>query len=790
MDSSGNARSSAHQLNQFVSHGGQTAVNAGTLTNNGNLTINAGAANNLLKDLPCLNDAVYGYYKEDGEEEEEEEGDEEPICHEGTRTAILAEIDEWLNAENSESIFWISGWAGTGKSTIARTVAKDNIDKGRASASFFFARGKGDRARAKHLTTTITRQLAYSSSSLKPRIISVLERDPEIHHKRLELQWRQLIFGPISEQDGPITNSPISLVIDGLDECEDQKGLGILIDLLRGTHPRNLRLLVTSRPSVLDRFQATETLNCHYQHCVLHTMDGNVVNEDICHFLRDNFRRRRVGIAEKHLQQLVHLAGGLFVWADTAIKFITYDKSFGQKRLNEILRTKRSATEPERKLDEIYLLVLRAAIRPRLSRDELRIYCEAMRHLLGCIVALYSELPPRSLYNLIDNERFSEEDHMISLHEMLKSLRAILDVPDQKDEDSATIQLHHLSLRDFLSDADRCTDERFLVNQVGAHTTLFQNCIRVLRGFREREIPQDVARISIDQKQSYDNPVITPQIEYASLYWVRHLRDSGRAVYDDDDIHQFLKDHALHWLESLSWMEKIDEAVDAMDCLCSLAMDHQSHGLLNFVMGLKEITENRRVLISQSPLQIYSSALIFTPEDNPVRQTCGQEALRWLEYLPKSRKKWRDYLWDHQYYGCDTLSIAFAHSSIALVIRSALCTGVIEAYEPWSGKVLWILGNDGDGITAPTVSQDSEKLAFASHATVHIHEAATGREIQTLTGSEDLIKIAFTGNDQLLLTVSRNCRVAFWDLASGMCLNEVFMDFEKYKNLESHRRGC
>ena len=56
--------------------------------------------------------------------------------------------------------------AGTGKSTIARTVAKLFADRSQLGASFFFSRGRGDLGHAKKLFTTVAAQLASSSLDL------------------------------------------------------------------------------------------------------------------------------------------------------------------------------------------------------------------------------------------------------------------------------------------------------------------------------------------------------------------------------------------------------------------------------------------------------------------------------------------------------------------------------------------------------------------------------------------------------------------------------------------------
>jgi hypothetical protein len=44
--------------------------------------------------------------------------------------------------------------AGTGKSTIANTIAQNYFKQGRLAASFFFSRGGGDTGNASKLVTT------------------------------------------------------------------------------------------------------------------------------------------------------------------------------------------------------------------------------------------------------------------------------------------------------------------------------------------------------------------------------------------------------------------------------------------------------------------------------------------------------------------------------------------------------------------------------------------------------------------------------------------------------------
>jgi hypothetical protein len=113
-----------------------------------------------LDKLPYAKGAMYNSYEDDF-----------ITCHPATRVNLLQEIYNWARNPHSKSIFWLSGWAGIGKSTISRTVARwlahqdghTGVDLG---ASFFFKRGEGDRGSASRFFSTITRELVLKYQGL------------------------------------------------------------------------------------------------------------------------------------------------------------------------------------------------------------------------------------------------------------------------------------------------------------------------------------------------------------------------------------------------------------------------------------------------------------------------------------------------------------------------------------------------------------------------------------------------------------------------------------------------
>ncbi|KAK7415363.1 hypothetical protein QQX98_005902 [Neonectria punicea] len=91
-------------------------------------------------------------------------------CLENTRVELIRQIDDWVNDRQAQTILWLSGMTGTGKSTISRTVATTSAKRGYLGAIFFFKRGEADRGNLSRFYTTIAHQLACSKPNLAGQI--------------------------------------------------------------------------------------------------------------------------------------------------------------------------------------------------------------------------------------------------------------------------------------------------------------------------------------------------------------------------------------------------------------------------------------------------------------------------------------------------------------------------------------------------------------------------------------------------------------------------------------------
>jgi hypothetical protein len=497
-------------------------------------------------------------------------------CLPSTRSDLLQKIRDWADSEDERPIFWLRGLAGTGKSTIARTIAHEYSDTHRLAASFFFSRDiGGDVRNARKFFATIAAQLAEISELLKGHICDAIAQCSDITTRAPREQWSQLVLGPLLKlKGGDVSHRSLVLVVDALDECDGENDIRAIVQLLseaRLLRKVRLRILITSRPETPIRQSFGEMPETDHQDFVLHDISRSIVDGDIRLFVEYHFAviRRQPNFTagwpgRETIEAMVHHAAGLFIWVATAFRYLWDRGRFTEKRLDAILKGNVSKDTPEKGLDTIYLTVLNGSIR-NFNEEEEEDYCSMLKRVLGTVVILSSSLSATSLASLLSA---SKED----VDESLKDLHAILD-PGKEDGDP--IRLHHPSFRDFLLNRKRCDDPRFWVDEREAHELLADGCIALMTARLKRDIcnllePGILAKDISDAQRERRLPL---DLRYACQYWVQHLKKSKTQLEDDSKVskvHKFLQQKFLHWLEVLSLIGKTSEGVHAIILLESM----------------------------------------------------------------------------------------------------------------------------------------------------------------------------------------------------------------------------
>lgn len=446
--------------------------------------------------------------------------------------------------------------AGTGKSTIARTIAITFSRDKMLGASFFFKRGEGDRGNATKLFPTIAGQLANKLPQLRPLIDQAIQDDPGIAFKGIDKHFEKFLLQPLLSLGSSDRPQTMVIVIDALDECEEEEDIELILELLPQLRTTCLQVFLTSRPE-LPNTEIFTTLEHEYLR--LHDVTTEDIEHDISLFLNHRLAEIRKGREPPlpidwpgviNFRKLVSLSTPLFIFASTVCRIFKDPDWDPEDSLTEILTHQYS----ESKLDGTYLPVLDRIVNRQSGLRQRKIIQE-FRQVVGATVLLESPLSVSSLSKLIGLDQ-------TLVYLRLLPLRSILHIsPD------APIRLFHLSFRDFLIGYETREKTPLWVDRKKIHYFLAHRCILTCQSLRKNicRLPSDgTPRANIDQ-QTIDR-YLSPELQYACRYWANHLiQAESHALLDDAQL--FLESHFLHWLEAMSILGFILEVAGTIDCL-------------------------------------------------------------------------------------------------------------------------------------------------------------------------------------------------------------------------------
>ncbi|EXL39066.1 hypothetical protein FOCG_18314 [Fusarium oxysporum f. sp. radicis-lycopersici 26381] len=699
-----------------------------------------------------------------------------PTCLQDTRVELLKDVQLWIDSTDSKVIFWLNGMAGTGKSTISRTVAQARHDRGDLGASFFFKRGEIDRDSLAKFVSTLAYQLAWSIPGLAPLMKKAIDADSKIAHKGVEDQFKKLIREPLSEAAVvPSVPSLIVIIVDALDECDaTDDDIKMLLRLLSGVHSRGrlrIRVLVTSRPELPVRLGFSSIEGTH-QGLILHKIPQSIIVHDISVFLRHEFanirnRFNRVAVEElklpvywpggANLEKLTRAAVPLFIFAATLCRFIN-DSCLGSpdKLLQSVLH--HTSNGHASKLHMTYSPVLKQHVVNRPERERCDII-ESFRLIVGTIITLASPLSVRALAQLLDV-------HIDEVTTRLGMLHSVLEVPESLD---SPVRLLHLSFRDYLVDPENRDTVDFWVDEKLTHRKLAQHCLRVMRGALCKNICSlsflGVYRSEVDVRQIEER--IPQELQYACMNLVHHQTKVDFEPNGSNDIYDFLKTHFLHWLEALSLIGRISESIGFIDELESIVDPERGTQVLSFLRDAKRFVLNYRWIIDTAPLQLYASAVVFAPKQSIIRQTFKRYLPGWISLLPTVDSDWNAVLQTLEGHTSFINSAVFSNDGT--LIASGSRDNTVKIWNVATGAEERTLEGHTGSVSSVVFSNDGRLIASGSHDnTVKIWNVATGEEAQTLKGHTDFINsAAFSKNDTLIASGSRDNTVKIWKAKDG-----------------------
>jgi NACHT domain len=480
----------------------------------------------------------------------------EKVRIERTKGGLLTDSSRWIlnNSEfqrwregNHSQLLWIKGDAGKGKTMLIIGIINElqQPRSGKSSVtevlSYFLCQGTDSRL---NTATAILRGIIYLLASEQPFLISHL-RKPYDHAGR-KLFEDSSAFYSLSDVFRQMVQDPkltvAYLVVDALDECE--VGLPQLLDLITWTvsaQPTRVKWLVSSRNRDdieqrlgLDDSHTRLSLELNADHI------SNAVDVYVDYKVSQLVSLRNDKALQDHVRdQIRQKSDGTFLWVA-----LVFEELLGALRRNvsQVLNRIPKGLTPlyDRMINQIQ----------QLDYD----YPQLCLLTLATATLAYRPLHILEIRSLAGLEE--EIPDLEDLARIINMCGSFLTIRDNY------VYFIHQSAKDYLT--INASGIIFPAGQI--HYDMFSWSLDALSKTLRRDMYnlQDPGSL---MKNAPDPDPLGP-IKYSCVFWVDHLYkaddqslDRRMDLSDNGPIFAFLREHFLHWLESLSVTHKLSDGI-------------------------------------------------------------------------------------------------------------------------------------------------------------------------------------------------------------------------------------
>ncbi|KAL6904131.1 hypothetical protein GGI43DRAFT_311637 [Trichoderma evansii] len=655
------------------------------------------------------------------------------------------DFQRWRNDPQSH-LLWIKGDPGKGKTMLLCGII-DELEKDFDNRlSYFFC--QATEARLSN-ATAVLRGLIYLLVDQQPSLISHVRKKHDHAGKQLfedRNAWEALSKILAAMLNDPSLNGAI-LIIDALDECKTNRYQ--LLDFI--TKPSRVKWIVSSRgwPDIEEKLDNLE------QKVRLHLE----LNKDSISKAVDTYIGYKVDRLARHKKYdketrdavetyLTSNADDTFLW----VALVCQELADPKVRKRHTLNTLKSFPPG---LDSLYDRMI-----GHIGDSKDAGLC---REVLATASALYRPITLGELKVLVESLEDLDRD---DLEEIIRSCGSFLTLRE------GVIYFVHQSAKDFL--LNKASDQILPSGAAHQHHAIFSRSLEALSENLKRDV-YELGTLGFPINQvSPPDPDPLASIRYSCVFWVDHLDDSERqAKISDKDledagiVHDFLQKKYLYWLESLSLLHSMSEGVREVQKLQALVKTKEARQLTELLQDARRFILSHKRAIEIAPLQVYASALVFSPTRSLIRELFEKEEPNWITLKPNLESDWNACLQTLEGHGDWVSSVAFSADSQRLASGSHDKT--VKVWDAATGACVQTLEGHGNLVSSVAFSADSQRLASGSRdKTVKVWDVVTGACVQTLEGHGDWVSsVAFSADGQRLASGSHDKTVKIWDTATG-----------------------
>ncbi|PHH49792.1 Vegetative incompatibility protein HET-E-1 [Ceratocystis fimbriata CBS 114723] len=680
---------------------------------------------------------------------------------ESKKGGLLKDCYQWIvnhqdfqrfRTEKESRILWIKGDPGKGKTMLLCGIIDTLELDSSVDVSYFFCQAASSQL---NTATAVLRGLIHELARRNPQLTKHVRAKYDCMGKTFFSNrnlWHSLCDILTALLKDPSLRNVI-LVVDALDECS--VGRRDLLEFI--AESSHAKWIVSSRnwrdiEEIMN--DAEQEVKIHLdinQHSVCAAVDSYITLKV------DQLARQKKYDDDLKLDILEYLrsnAEGTFLWVALVV----------QELSNENLQNWHALSE---------LRSLPLGLHPLYERMQERISklkdADVCKEIIATALAVYRPLTLEELHGLVKPLEVLKKDNIEKIIALCGSFLTLHD---------GVISFVHQSAKDYF--LSKGSDETRASRLQNLHERVFLRSLDILHEKLKRDIYGLQAPGCLIDEVSVPKPDPLAAIRYSCTYWVDHLCDSGKtgSVGKSDRVLAFIKDKYLQWIEALSLLKNISVAERGIERL-RLDFGESSKHLNDVMMDAGRFLLFHGEAIDIAPLQVYVSALIFSPTNSLIRRMFQHEEPDWIALKPKVGANWSACLRTFEGHTRPVASVMFSNDAQRLVSASGDKT--IKIWDATSGTCLQTLEGHDEWVKSVVFSNDGQRLASVSgDKTVKIWDATSGACLHNLDGHTDLLKsVMFTNDGQRLASVSDDKIVKIWDATAGACL-QTFGNYQMY----------
>ncbi|KFA81583.1 hypothetical protein S40288_09617 [Stachybotrys chartarum IBT 40288] len=660
------------------------------------------------------------------------------------------EFQKWRSDPQSQ-LLWIKGDPGKGKTMLLCGIIDELKEEPDICLSYFFCEATHTRLSN---ATAVLRGLIWLLVIQKPSLISHIREKYDYAGKKAFEDGNA--WEALSKIFASITNDPsldgTILAIDALDECKTNRGR-LLSFLMK---PSRVKWVVTGR-----NWQDIETSLVSTEEKVWLQLELN--QDSISKAVQTYIDYKVDGLArlktyDKSTKDILRAylsdnADGTFLWVALVCQELASDQ-IARKR-----HTLSKLKEFPSGLDPLYMRMME-----HISGSMDATLC---KQILAIASVVYRPITLEELKVFVNS---MDQDECDDLPQIIKACGSFLTLRE------GVLSFVHQSAKDFL--LEKASDQILPSGVTHEHQALFSKSLKALAKTLERDICKlGVPGFPVDQVSPHHLKALA-SVHYACVFWVDHLQKSDSmaikdALQDNGDVHTFMRDKFLYWLECLSLLRSMPQGIHAVHKVEALARGPGREDITELLQDARRFIVSHKTPIEIAPLQAYASTLLFSPEASHVRELFKHEEPDWMVLKPKMEPRWDVCLQTLEGHSEPVTSVVF--SADGQHLASGSWDKTVKIWDRASGDCLKTVEGHSNMTFSVVFSADGQYLASGSgDETVKIWDRALGDCLETLEGhSGSVTSVVFSADGQYLASGSDDEMVKIWDRALGDCLKTL-----------------